>query len=297
MKKFKEAPDVTFSNPPYTDNKDLKIIKALVEANYLKKLICVHPSTWLISQKNKIGKGLKLFNEIKVRNNLKKVYFFNGNIVFNIFLTNKCIISEFDFNSYFDKVEVFFNNNSSKFCNILDISVHEINYEIIEDFFKKIIKFSKNNNLFMNVTKKEEEIYDNFFYVQLSKLRGNIDSFNKKFLQESFFTFLQKDVEKNKGIRFKDNINVFKFNSEVEQENFLKYLQTDFARLCLSLIKCNFGLGDSELTLIPWLDWTKSLTDDELFSFFGFKKGHPLREYTKTFLPDYHNIYPNGKDY
>jgi hypothetical protein len=45
------------------------------------------------------------------------------------------------------------------------------------------------------------------------------------------------------------------------------------------------------------MDFTRSWTDDELFSELGYPEGYAIREYAKKFLPDYHNIYPNGKTY
>jgi hypothetical protein len=45
------------------------------------------------------------------------------------------------------------------------------------------------------------------------------------------------------------------------------------------------------------MDFTRSWNDDQLFTLLGYPKGHPIREYAKRFLPDFHNLYPNGKDY
>ncbi|MDD5651046.1 MAG: hypothetical protein PHF86_11625, partial [Candidatus Nanoarchaeia archaeon] len=52
--KMNQAADVTFSNPPYTRNMDLKIIMSLQESGLLKNLICVHPSSWLLDVKTQI---------------------------------------------------------------------------------------------------------------------------------------------------------------------------------------------------------------------------------------------------
>jgi hypothetical protein len=53
--KMNQAADVTFSNPPYNGNMDLKVIMSLYDAGLLKKLICVHPSTWLVTTKTQLG--------------------------------------------------------------------------------------------------------------------------------------------------------------------------------------------------------------------------------------------------
>lgn len=299
MKKFKEAIDITFSNPPYNGNLDLKIIESL---NF-KKLICVHPSSWLIQLKTQISdtSGSKIYRKFrkKINNRLKKVELFNGNKIFNIGLFVHCIISYFNFSIENNLIEVIFEKEKQKMIldTIDDVTIHGKNIKIIRELFKKIIDFTKNGE---NLKEKfhcaftEKFTSDNdSFYVQIASMRGNCDE--EKLRQDDFFTFLQKDSFKNKGIRksVKENT-VFKFKTEQEQDNFINFLKTDFARLCLSLTKFNQGIGYIELSLVPWLDFSKSWTDDELFSMFGFKKGHPLREYCKIFLPDYHNI---GKNY
>ena len=90
---------------------------------------------------------------------------------------------------------------------------------------------------------------------------------------------------------------IFGFGSTKEQDNFLGYLQTDFARLCVSLLKTNQDLDQGQLTPVPWLDFTRPWDDDQLFTMLGYPRGHAIREYAKRFLPDYHNIYPYGKTY
>ena len=89
----------------------------------------------------------------------------------------------------------------------------------------------------------------------------------------------------------------YAMRSKAEATNLKGYLCSDFARICLSLVKVNQHNNSGELALVPWLDFTQTWDDDKLFSMLGYPKGHPIREYAKRFLPDYHNIYPNGKNY
>jgi hypothetical protein len=64
------------------------------------------------------------------------------------------------------------------------------------------------------------------------------------------------------------------------------------------LLKISSDLVDGKvLSIVPWLDFTKTWDDNKLFTMLGYPKGHAIREYAKKFLPDYHNIYPNGKTY
>ena len=98
--KMNQAADVTFSNPPYKDI-DLKIILVLKKADMLKRIICVHPSTWLVDMKTKLNadRGKSLYREMRelVREHLERVEFFDPNPVFGIGLGTDCVISEINF--------------------------------------------------------------------------------------------------------------------------------------------------------------------------------------------------------
>lgn len=324
MSKMKEAPDITFSNPPY-ENKDLKIIKALAEANCLKKIICVHPSTWLIETKTRFGfSSCRLFKNFRnlVKDNLERVEFFDPSLIFDVGIATECIISQIDFTKKrlgFIKTKYLNKTFFLDINSIDDISTHTDNWIYIKQFAKKLIEYIKVNGSFETHRISAIEalsFHKNKIFAQIS-LFTTQNSNEKK---SKFFSLTVLDVSEPKialkgashpstGITKEEliqnciprsiskktpNENIFIFDNEEKKENFLKTIKTDFVRLCLSILKINNNI---ELSLIPWLDFSKSWTDDELFSFFGFKKGHPLREYTKTFLPDYHNIYPNGKDY
>mgnify|MGYP003350786463 CR=1 FL=1 len=54
--------DLVFSNPPYTNNVDIKILNEIVDV--ADEFIIVHPSTWVLDLKGKS----KLFNDFKKRN-------------------------------------------------------------------------------------------------------------------------------------------------------------------------------------------------------------------------------------
>ena len=135
--------------------------------------------------------------------------------------------------------------------------------------------------------------------IQLAATIGNWTASSAlKMVKDDFYTFLQKDPAANIGIR-KDNdrMPTITMGSALEVTSIIAYLQTDFARLCVSLLKTTQNLDTGELSMVPWMDFTRGWTDDDLFSNLGYYRGHPIREYARTFLPDYHNIYPNGKTY
>ena len=295
--KMNQAADVTFSNPPYNGNMDLKVIIALHEAGLLKKLICVHPSSWLVTTKTQLGEktGDHLYRKFRstIKDYIERIEFFNGNIVFNIGLFVPCIIDCFGFSqkrSCQIKVKEISGIQRSV-QNIDEVTLHGKFWYLIKDLMQKL----KVENCSQKYTSSVKVPKDGF-YIQLPNIRGHVDK--NTMVYEDFYTLIQKDAENNKSITNDSNRTiVFSFNSCKEQENFLNYLQTDFVRLCLSITKINPGIGLTELSFIPWLDFTQEWDDDKLFSFFGYAKGHPIREYAKTFLPDYHNLYPNGKSY
>jgi len=137
-------------------------------------------------------------------------------------------------------------------------------------------------------------------YIQISKIRGHVNNEvqlpcikgskeivnpNKMF-KNDFYTFLMKDPNKNKGIRKKAvyvNI-IFSFDTEQEQNNFLSYLRTKFSRFCLSFYKASQHIESGELSIIPWLDFKKHYTNDDLLEMFNAKH---LKSYINDFIPDW----------
>jgi hypothetical protein len=291
-----QAADVTFSNPPYS-NKDLQIILVLAKSNLLKKLICVHPSTWLVTTKTQLGEktGSSLYRKFRniVKDNIEEIEFFNGVLIFYIGLFVPCVVDCFGFSqkrSCQIKVKEISGIQRSV-QNIDEVTLHGKFWYLIKDLMQKL----KVENCSQKYTSSVKVPKDGF-YIQLPNIRGHVDK--NTMVYEDFYTLIQKNAEKNKGIRNnKSRTIVFSFDTYKEQENFLNYLQTDFVRLCLSITKINPGIGLTELSFVPWLDFTHEWDDDKLFSFFGYEKGHPIREYAKTFLPDYHKLYTNGKTY
>jgi predicted RNA methylase len=94
LKQIDYTYDVVFSNPPFTANLDLKILKEIFHIS--KEWVVVHPSTWLIDLKH-IYK-LYMDYRYKIQGHLKSVRAFNGNPVFNIQLFVPCVICHIDFN-------------------------------------------------------------------------------------------------------------------------------------------------------------------------------------------------------
>jgi len=307
MAKMNKAADVTFTNPPYNGGVDLKIITALKEANLLKKLVCVHPSTWLVEVKTQLGEktGNPTFRKFRnmVREHITRVDMFNGNPVFGIGLFVSCVITEVDFSrkrveGASIKVRDVGCEEYREVFDIDGVTVHGKYWDpTVKEFMDRIRKLIKKSgsllsNRLHSWTGKEPHT------IQLAPLQGNWSNTSDKMLREDFFTLTQKNPCGNKGVRSTDSrFHTYSLKTAKEQDNMLSYFCSDFSRLCLSLLKMSRNTYGGDIELIPWLDFSQSWDDDKLFTMLGYPKGHAIREYAKKFLPDYHGIYPNGKTY
>ena len=305
MSKMNQAPDITFTNPPYNGNIDLKILLSLYKNKLIKKLVCVHPSTWLIDNKglNSLYKDFRETFDIHTSD----LDIFNGNPIFDINLFVPCVILVMNASaSYKTKRINWFDTDKWETASFNDITIHGSIWDPLVKDFQNTVKayISIHKNLLDNDQKDITERKGKY-YVQLASVIGHSSHNKNIMIKEDFYTMVMDSPEDNKGIRKKSSNSdtekrlppIFELESEIEQNNFILYLQTDFARLCLSLRKTAAAIARGELSLVPWMDFTRSWTDDELFSELGYHKGHAIREYAKKFLPDYHNIYPNGKTY
>ena len=104
------------------------------------------------------------------------------------------------------------------------------------------------------------------FYVNTAQIRGNVSkNDDSKMFQDDFYTIITKET---RVLNRKDKHMFFTFKSEIEGNNFIEYLKTNFVRFCLSILKNNSQLDRGELSMIPWLDFSKRWTDEELIKEF-----------------------------
>lgn len=292
MKKFKNQVDITFSNPPYK-TLDLKIIKSL---NF-KKLICVHPATWILETKSRFGYNCsKLIRDFKnlTKNHIEKIEIFNPNIVFKVVLGNDCMISYFNFEKNSQEIITKFKNEKEVIIrNLNEISIFGSNLSLVNQLIQKLLNYIKiNGSIEQHRTYRENALkFKDHFYAQFIVMVAD---------PKRYYHLCQMKINRNSNemktydYKCESGEIVFIFSTLKEKENFVNFTKTDFCRFCIALLKTSRRLTTGELNLVPWLDWTKSWNDDKLFTFFGFEKRHPLREYCKMFIDDYYKI---GKDY
>lgn len=106
---------------------------------------------------------------------------------------------------------------------------------------------------------------DKPWVVELAKIRGHISEVNKDIYDNNdFATMVMRNHKPIKGPG-DPNKQCFYFDTEQEANNFISYLKSDFARLCLYKNKHGLHLDSYNMMDIPWVDFTKTYTDDDLF--------------------------------
>lgn len=257
--------DLIISNPPYTQNLDLKILKDVYDLS--EKICFVHPAGWLYDNKN----TSIIYKNIKDTVNLsfyEKVV--NANELFHINLfTGICI-------TLFDK--------TANPIDINDIDVHG-NSKIYKNIKHKILEYSLKNNVKMHTKGYYDDRPDiNEIICAFTAFRGNIGT-------SSWYTIVGNHIKPNDHKYMSKSMNNFflKFKTYKEAEYFLSFLKLKICRFAQSVYKQALRL---ELASVPYMPtyehpWTDEdvakelgLTDEEL-------------AWAINWIPDY---YPEDKE-
>ena len=293
VKKF----DIVYSNPPYNDGLDIKILKSLKEFKICTNVIFIHPSSFvMIAKKQEISK------------HLYSMKMFWANKIFNIGLFVPACISVWNFNSIFDKVKIFdhaISNNEFE-ISYSDISFHGSKIYELNDFLSCINKKIKQSGSILDFNFNKNNKNKRFF-VKTPILRGH-PPVDDKFINPDFFTVIGLNIEKDhlceddsyyfdfckkRSKSENEAIGFWGFETKNEALNFLNFLKTKFVRFCLSFIKFNAGINHGKiLKTIPWLDFTQEWNDAKLCKEFGINE--ELWQYIDNFIPDYYDDYKSG---
>ena len=272
----KESFSYGIGNPPFNQMIDMKFIKLSYE---LCDVTCiVHPSTWLLDEK---GKQRAFINTKElIKDHLDNIELFNGNKVFGIQLFVPCVITYIDKSrkQYGIRCLDIINNIEIKYDHIYQINKFS-NSKIYPKLKEKIYQRSKIENL-LDYKNKIKGGY----YINTAQIRGHVNLKSEKdMLIDDFYTIITKDTsvteDKNKHM-------FFSFKSDIEANNFLNFLKTNFCRFCLSIYKNNSQLDRGELEIIPWLDFTKKWTDEELIKEFNLTNDEV--EFINKNIPNYY---------
>lgn len=250
--------DIVIGNPPYNQMIDMDFVTK--SYNISDSILFVHPSTWLLDEKGKQKKFIK--TKELVKDHLENITLFNGNKIFGIQLFVPCVISYINKNKNSKKIECFdrINNIKLVYSNINQINKFS-NIDVYPKLKTKISERSKKDNVLLHKNK-----HINNYYVNCAQIRGHVDlNSEKNMLLDDFYTILTKDtiVSSNKNKHM-----FFSLENEENANNLIKYLKSNFARFCLSIYKNNSQLDRGELELIPWLDFSREWTDEDLIKEF-----------------------------
>ena len=284
--KWPDKFDVVIANPPYSKKLDLKFLdKAFDIAN--NEVVFVHPATmWISKGENKYFESkLKKFSSF-----VHSIEIFNGNGIFGIGLYTPCSITHLLKNptdrsvTFIDKLR----NNESKIRRneIVKLSPYGISDQF-NSIYEKIylsdeLEYCSSKGYIFSSGGNHHQKYlrnQNCFFVELSNIRGHCDlkgGASDTMYKEDFFTFLRKDSEVISGRSPKYQI-WFEFNTSYQAQNFSNYLKTNFARMCLALVKRDQHI---KFTSLPWMDFTQEWTDEKLYAHFN------ITEEEQTFIKE-----------
>lgn len=257
--------DFGAENPPFNQMIDMDF---LTKCHKLcDQVAFIHPSTWLLDEKNKQKKFTKT-KEI-VKDSLEKVILFNGNKLFQIGLFVPCAITFFDKNKKTKGIKCIDKINNTK---IIYDDIYQINkfsnLNIYTNLKNKILNKSKDNIWSFYKDKNRNIVKD--YMISFTGIRGNVNlKSDESMIQKDFYTIVSVDRKTQKaGTIVGESFLKFYFTTENECDNFLNYLKTSTIRFCLSIYKNNQNLHRGELEIVPYLDFTKEWTDEKLIKEF-----------------------------
>ena len=296
--------DVCLMNPPYSginpgDSLYIDFINKSVELS--DKLVVISPLVGFLGHNehgSAAGKNVKLHSLMdKYKPEIEET-----KNAFDAGIKGRLGITFFDKDSNNTKIKIKYINGSiieaDKQINLIDndneylrkFKSHIYKFMIGEDTDKFInLKYPaiyKGNDKSDTVTFIHDNLFNHLYYGKngegLSKFTKRIEQHIDKdkyyvFLMKpnaNFGEYLYKETY-NKGIEYNEDwfekrLCYIKCDNIEESENICDYLKTDFCRLLLKL-RNNYYHLYLKYDFVPWLDFSKSYNDDELFEMIGMK--------------------------
>jgi hypothetical protein len=276
--------DLCITNPPYTGNMDANIITEVLPL--CTEIIIVHPAAWLLDNKILPNSYFTKYRKL-IENYSESAYIFDGNSAFNII--GPCSpFTIFKINkNHKGRISVnYFNKISYNADTIYDITDFTNDWEPIVKPFVELMKKQK------NIWDSTQRIKDNsnpplnkFYFKCRSMVPGTMGNDiwncliqNNKNYQEYIVTYNNLELNrKSARIRY-----YFKTFNEIL--NFIDYLKTDFVRFCIHIYKSNQHFDSGELLLVPWMDFNRFWSDNDLYNHFNIPQ--QTRDYITNFFAD-----------
>ena len=283
--------DLTIGNPPYTSGMDINVHKAFSEIS--KRIVFVHPSTFLISHKgNSFNKQMKRIDVSKI----ETAHLLWGNAMFDIQLYVPIVVSHWNAEKNGKTIKVIDDafKNGTYVCDYDKVHRFGPRYpELLEWVNKSVMPFVEQNG---SVGSHGKMVAEKEFGFKMATMRGHPPlKETETDLRTDFYTFLPRVpgvVESNycnKGDKDKNHPRIFSFDTEAERTNFLNYLKTKSARFVLSIFKYSQMLYRGEMTYTPWMDFTRAWHDSDLRV--AWNISDELWEFIDGFIPDYYTDY------
>ena len=301
--------DIILSNPPYSgintgDSIYINFINKYIEIS--KKIISISPLGGFLGHNehgSAAGKNVMLHNLMdEYKPEIEEV-----KNIFDAGIKGKVGISFFDKENIHEKIKIKYLSGSvietDKQLNIInndneylkEFKSHVYKYMIGKDINEFInlkypyiykgndktneIKIIKDNLInHMNCVEQieglsiyksiKEKLYDkNKLYIFLFKLNA---SFGEFLYKQTFNQAISYD--ENNKLFHQPSIMYIKLNKDEyeKSKNICSYLKTDFCRLILKLTG-TFYHSYLKYNFVPWLDFSKSYNDEELFKMIGMK--------------------------
>lgn len=287
--------DVIVGNPPYKGDLHLKFFNKCFDLLADDgQLIMLHPSTiWLQRRpttKNKVVQtALSIINEYDTTIDLR-----DGNVIFDDagFFTPLSITSV-NKGKTSKNIHVKYNHikagKPETLTTIDDLYIHgnPLVKSIKKKVFAKMTSSVEDNRHYKNARGK--------YYVKVNLIVGHSPRLGKT--NPDFYCLIYKQDEHNLINRITKVVsgsdadsgrhNFIACNSLKEAKNCADYMLTKFARFCVSFYKISQTLHRGELQAVPYLDFSRSWSDNELFDYFGLNKKE--RAYINSYIQDWYD--------
>lgn len=272
-------------NPPYSRGLHLKFLSLAYDL--LKddgQLICIHPSDWLVLQRdNKIK-----YDDLKSKlgHTVNSIDFLNGNKVFKDAKAGFFIPLEI---IHIDKSKntpnILFTYKDKNINSVVN-SLDDVNligpYDMIKSIRNKII--SKSLPTTRDFSDKDFD-YDEKYYVCPNWMAGS-GTFESTYndgktrifprvngLINPINNFVVREPMRSKAMKKDKEGNlktIFVFDSEKKAQNLLNFFTKSILHKFIMLTYCNNQHVQVTHDYTPWLDWNIKWTDDKINAFFDF---------------------------
>ena len=285
--------DVVIGNPPYKSDLHLKFLEWAVNISDVVSFI--HPSTWLLMKRrfdnSKGAHKRRKYKELRDKLSSRCISItFVDNPWPQLAIWSPLAITLFNKNNQGqiklqDQRTVFFDrvitNRDIQTFSHLDLTTQWSDPEIEMSILKKVYQHSETWQSYMNRPRGD-------FYLNLASMTASgktklqyLDGVERKvhnmwslFNNQTLFVSDSPLYARPQRGKEKGNIKPWvSFQTKEEAENAFNFLtRTKFIRAWLAIIKITQNSANILMNDIPWLDWTKQWTDEDIYAYFELTK-------------------------